>query len=596
MKQRKKILKRMKNGAGMLILALGLAWTAGAGEAQAAIEQEREPNGSFTQAMSLTFGRTCFGKADGDNDKDWYTFSLSQPSGVAVSVETDRPLGASNYACKFYKANEKGDPQVVTEGNGSFNSMDLGAGRYYISLDCGAGKVSEYAVTVNTTWVPNDVNGEKEWNNTLSQAQKIDRYGSDAISGTIVYGLQDEDWFLFETNSDYDLYPHFSSSAIDSGDAVTAVLCDENGKVLSSVTKSDRTEVSGKSVPAKKGKYYVHITAAPKDPEFANDVANYTFLLGKNRYTGGSTGSGGTSGGNTGGTTGDNKPTTPSKPQPDKPQKPQDTKPELSRVKITDAKSSKAGWATLEWKKDAQADGYEIRYSRSKSFKSDVKTVRVSGNSKVKKTIKNLTKGKTYYFQVRSYCTADGKRIYGDYSKTAKVKVLGSSQTGKLNKTKATIAVGGKTTLKLNGVSGKVTWKSSKPDVASVSKGKVLGKKAGKAKITASCAGKTYACTVTVVPQKAKLTSVKSQKPGKAVLKWKAVPKVKGYQIRYSTDKSFKKNVKMVTVAKAKAKKATITRLAKGKTYYFQLRAYAASGGKNLYGAYSSTAKVKVRS
>lgn len=590
MKQKEKFLKRIKNRAGLLIFALGLTWI-GAGTAQAQISMEQEPNDSFMNAVSVELNTTCYGKADKNDDIDWYTFSLPQPSRVAVSVETDRLFGALNRACKFYKVNEKGDPQIVTEGNGSFNDMDLGAGKYYISLNCGAGKVSDYAVTVKTTWVPNDVTGEKEWNNTLAQAQKIAPYSPDRISGTIVYGLRDEDWFLFETNSDYDLYPHFPSSSIDSNDAVTAVLYDETGKVLSSVTKFDRNAASGKSVPVKKGKYYVRITAAPKDPEFANDVASYTFDLGKNRYTGDST-----SGGNTGGTTGGNKPTEPSKPETDKPQKPQDTKPKLSRVKITDAKSGKAGQATLEWKKDAQADGYEIRYSGSKSLNKDVKTVKVSGSSKTKKTIKKLAKGKTYYFQVRSYCTFKGKLIYGEYSKSVKVKVLGAAQTGKLNKEKATIAVGGKVTLKLKGVSGKVTWKSSKPGVASVSKGKVQGKAAGKAKITASCAGKTYTCTVTVVPKKMKFTSVKSQKSGKAVLKWKSLSGVKGYEIRYSKDKAFKKNVKKITAAKAKAKKMTISGLEKGQVYYFQIRAYAVSGGKKLYGAYSDTVKVSARS
>lgn len=595
MKQRETILKWMKNGTGMLMLALGLIWM-GVGTAQAQISMEQEPNDSFTNAVSVELNTTCYGKADGNDDMDWYTFSLPQPSGVSVSVETNDLFGASNRACKFYKANEKGVPQIVTEGTGSFNDMDLGAGRYYISLDCGAGEVSEYAVTVKTTWVPNDVTGEKEWNNTLAQAQKIDPYGSDAISGTIVFGLLDEDWFLFETNYDYDLYPSFNSTSIDMNDAVTAELYDENGKLLSSVIKSDQNAAAGKPVPAKKGKYYVRITAAIKDPEFANDVASYTFVLGKNRYTGSSAGSNGTAGGNTGGTTGGNKPTTPSKPETNKPQKPQETKPELSRGKITDAKSSKAGQAALAWKKDAQADGYEIRYSRSKSLNKDVKTVKVSGNSKTKKTIKNLAKGKTYYFQVRSYGTADGKRIYGAYSKTAKVKVSGLAQTGKLNKKKATVAVGGKVTLKLTGVSGEVTWKSSKPSVASVAKGRVQAKAAGKAKITASCAGKTYTCTVTVVPKKTKLISAKSQKKGKAILKWKSLSGVKGYEIRYSTDKAFKKNVKKTTVAKAKAKKTTISGLEKGRTYYFQIRAYAVNGGKELYGAYSNTVKVSVRS
>lgn len=69
----------------------------------------------------------------------------------------------------------------------------------------------------------------------------------------------------------------------------------------------------------------------------------------------------------------------------------------------------------------------------------------------------------------------------------------------KLNKKKVTIKVGGKVTLKLKNAKKKVTWKSSKKKVASVSaKGVVRGKSAGTAKITAKSNKKSYTCTVIV--------------------------------------------------------------------------------------------------
>src|SRR5699024_8323694 len=119
---------------------------------------------------------------------------------------------------------------------------------------------------------------------------------------------------------------------------------------------------------------------------------------------------------------------------------------------------------------------------------------------------------------------------------------------GKLNKTSAQISVGGSVSLKLTGVSGTVTWKSSKSSVASVSKGKVRGKKVGKATITAVCGGKKYTCTVTVVPKKQKITYAKSQRTGQATLKWQKNTSARGYQIRYSTDKTFKKSVKTAAI------------------------------------------------
>ena len=71
--------------------------------------------------------------------------------------------------------------------------------------------------------------------------------------------------------------------------------------------------------------------------------------------------------------------------------------------------------------------------------------------------------------------------------------------TVKLNKKKATVAVGNTVKLKMNGTSKKVKWSSNNKKVATVtSKGVVKGKKPGTATIKAKVAGKTYKCKVTV--------------------------------------------------------------------------------------------------
>lgn len=69
----------------------------------------------------------------------------------------------------------------------------------------------------------------------------------------------------------------------------------------------------------------------------------------------------------------------------------------------------------------------------------------------------------------------------------------------KLNKTKATIYEGKTVTLKLKNNKKKIKWSSSNKKVATVTgKGKVKGKKAGKATITAKVGKKKYKCRVTV--------------------------------------------------------------------------------------------------
>ncbi len=68
-----------------------------------------------------------------------------------------------------------------------------------------------------------------------------------------------------------------------------------------------------------------------------------------------------------------------------------------------------------------------------------------------------------------------------------------------LNKKKITLTAGDCFGLKLKNATGKVTWKSSKKSVATVSKkGRIEALRAGKATITATYKGKKYKCTVTV--------------------------------------------------------------------------------------------------
>lgn len=73
------------------------------------------------------------------------------------------------------------------------------------------------------------------------------------------------------------------------------------------------------------------------------------------------------------------------------------------------------------------------------------------------------------------------------------------AKTPKLSKTKLTMTVGQKKTLKVKNTKKKVTWKSSKPKVVKVSgKGVLTAKKTGRAVIKAVVGKKTLKCKVTV--------------------------------------------------------------------------------------------------
>ena len=91
------------------------------------------------------------------------------------------------------------------------------------------------------------------------------------------------------------------------------------------------------------------------------------------------------------------------------------------------------------------------------------------------------------------------------------VKVSKASTKVRLNASKSTVKIGGSETLKLNNASGRISWKSSNKDVASVnSKGIVKGLRPGKTVITATNGRKSYKCTVTVPKPKLKFSNGKS--------------------------------------------------------------------------------------
>ena len=91
------------------------------------------------------------------------------------------------------------------------------------------------------------------------------------------------------------------------------------------------------------------------------------------------------------------------------------SKPKLSSVTAGTLK------AAVKWTKKS-VTGYEIQYATSSSFKS-AKTVKISKSSTVSRTIKNLKKGKTYYFRIRAYKnTADGV-CYSAWSAKKSVKI-----------------------------------------------------------------------------------------------------------------------------------------------------------------------------
>ena len=87
-------------------------------------------------------------------------------------------------------------------------------------------------------------------------------------------------------------------------------------------------------------------------------------------------------------------------------------------VRVSNLKGKKV---VVSWYKQQKMSGYQIQYANNKKFTKGKKKLSVS-KSKAFRIIKKLKK-KTYYFRVRTYKTTGGKKVYGKWSKVAKVKV-----------------------------------------------------------------------------------------------------------------------------------------------------------------------------
>ena len=82
----------------------------------------------------------------------------------------------------------------------------------------------------------------------------------------------------------------------------------------------------------------------------------------------------------------------------------------------------------VKWSKQTtQVTGYQVQYSTDKNFVKAVKNKKITKNSVVTKTVKNLKSKKVYYVRVRTYTTikynGEQMNLHSDWSKVKKVTV-----------------------------------------------------------------------------------------------------------------------------------------------------------------------------
>lgn len=282
-------------------------------------------------------------------------------------------------------------------------------------------------------------------------------------------------------------------------------------------------------------------------------------------------------------------------------------------IKTTGLKAeaaSASGPVTLSWSKAAaDVTGYRIyRYDATAD-----KYVYLKSTKSRSYSDEDVSSGKTYQYRVSCYWTIGGTNYYGNYSSVVSVttppakvsnvstekksstyltlswkKVSGASgyRVYKYNtKTKAyekvtTIASGSTTSYKVTGLASATEYQF-----------KVRAyKKTDDATVWGSCSSVYKESTNPLKTKNLKL----STKSSAVTLSWSKVTRSSGYAV-YRYDSKTKKYVRIATIKSGKTVTYKDTKLKKGSTKHYKVRAYKTYNGTNYYGAYSDIVSIKVK-
>ncbi len=95
----------------------------------------------------------------------------------------------------------------------------------------------------------------------------------------------------------------------------------------------------------------------------------------------------------------------------------------LSKTSLISAKSKKKNKILVTWKKNKNADGYQLQYAVKKNFSKGRKTILIKNSKTTRYEIKRLKSKKSYYIRIRSYKTVNKTKKYGVWSVRKMVKV-----------------------------------------------------------------------------------------------------------------------------------------------------------------------------
>lgn len=282
-------------------------------------------------------------------------------------------------------------------------------------------------------------------------------------------------------------------------------------------------------------------------------------------------------------------------------------------IKTTGLKAtaeSTTGPVTLSWSKAADdVTGYRVyRYDADQD-----KYVYLKSTTSRKYTDEDVTSGKTYQYKVRCYWTIGGTNYYGNYSSVISVTTPPAKVSGVSTAVRSSTYL----TLSWDKVSGASGYRIYKYNTSSKSYEKVttISKESTVSyKITGLTAATEYQFKVRAYKKTdtgtlwgssssaykdctkpAQTKNLKAATKSSAVtLTWSKVARADGYRI-YRYNSKTKKYEKIATVKGNKTFSYKDTKLKKGSTMKYKVRAYKTYNGTNYYGAYSEVVSIKVK-
>lgn len=282
-------------------------------------------------------------------------------------------------------------------------------------------------------------------------------------------------------------------------------------------------------------------------------------------------------------------------------------------IKTTGVKASTesaSGPVKLSWSEAADdVTGYRVyRYDPEQE-----KYVYLKSTRNRSYTDEDVNSGKTYQYKVRCYWTIGGTNYYGNYSSVVSVTTPPAKVSGVSTAVRSSTYL----TLSWDKVSGASGYRIYRYNTDTQAYEKVITLTSGSTvsyKITGLAAAEEYQFKVRAYrkvdgvstwgsssaaykdsTKPGQTKSLKASSKSSAVtLTWNKVTRASGYQV-YRYNSKTKKYEKLATVKGNTTFSYKNTKLKKGTTVKYKVRAYKTYNGTNYYGAFSDIVSIKVK-